>query len=123
MMSLWVFSAACLLTTAAICLACIFDRRIDDGLIERVGMVVLVFACLGRAKDIIAAGTVNPIWVSVHAGMAIYALGVFLRLVLKHMRYNGWPPILRFDAWASSRRWTAMLRKTGNHKKDGEFRF
>ena len=107
---LWIFSSFYLLATSAICLGCLFDKETRKGVFQCLGMIILIFACLGRAKDIIAAGSVNPIWVPIHFGVFVYAFGAALHIVLRRVRDSGWPLLLRFDDWVFKQRSARAVR-------------
>ena len=101
---MWMISATCLYLVAFFCVVGILDEDIFDNLIERIGMGVLVLGCMGRAKYVSEHQFVDPTWLTVHLGMAIYASGGAVRIAVRRLRQHGNSTMLRIDAWLLERR-------------------
>ena len=108
---MWMLSATCLYLTAFLCVIGILDEDILDNLLERVGMGILVLGCMGRAKYVVESQMVDPTWIPVHAGMAVYAAGGAFRIALRRLRLNRNPTIARIDAWLLVRRTAQALKR------------
>ena len=106
----WILSATCLYLTSFLCVLGILDEDILDNVIERLGMGLLVLGCMGRAKYVTEHEMVDPTWLTVHVGMAVYAVGGALRIALRRLREHGNKTLLRLDAWLLARR-TAHTRR------------
>ena len=102
-MTLWIISATMLFVVSALCFVCIFDDGIPDNLAERVGMTILIFGLLGRAKDVIERQDVNAVSLTIHVGLFVYSVGAACRVSLLRMRRQGGPHIRRFDRWIERR--------------------
>lgn len=96
---MWIISIIALSLVITLCLLGIWHQAFKDNLLQCLGMGWLVIACIGRVHWLWLAERVEPSWMLVHVGMAIYALGTALKVVMHHGRDNGWRLIARLDRW------------------------
>jgi hypothetical protein len=94
---MWIVSIVALCFVVALCALGIWHQAFKDNVLQCIGMCVLVVACAGRIWWLYTHQFVDPSWMLVHVGMAIYALGTFLKVLIRHGRDRGWSSISGFD--------------------------
>lgn len=88
-MYLYVWSCFFLSITCLICAIGLVSRTYRDNLFQTVGMFMLMVAAPSRIIDIWTREFVPPDWFFVHAGIGIFAVGVYFKVFmrLRHERF------------------------------------
>lgn len=101
---MWILSVCALSLVFVLCVLGIWHQSFRENLLQFIGMSWLMVACAGRIAWLWEAERVEPSWMLVHVGMAIYAAGTALKVVIHHGRACGWSSVLNFDRWLTHRK-------------------
>lgn len=82
-MHLYLFSCFFLAVVGILCAVGLMSHTYKENLFQNLGMSLLMIGCASRVKDIWINEAVAVDWFIIHAGMFLFALGVFVKVFFR----------------------------------------
>ena len=79
-------SVSCLAFVSALCLIAVLSNAVKDNLVERIGLAMLCFSCLGRMFNVWEAGLVPDYSLFIHISLALLFAGSGWAKFRNHLR-------------------------------------
>lgn len=91
---MWMFSVGCFSVTFVMCLWGTYADAYDDNWGQRLGMAVVGIGCASRISSIWELKDVNPEWLILHSGLAIFSISTGIKVYARWKRKHNEPLML-----------------------------